>query len=167
MCRPPAKQQLSWWHSCCCLRGVPISEQKPRNPIWQCTLLHLFQALLKNLIANEVVDDRGCTSIHLECESINTRKLWPMKGPAKSRWTRAQGWVGHFQGNRGASGGVGPWLWQLSQLWTASSISWSRPGHHTNIQASLFIQWHLDDHHAALVELTHDLEVELPLDFPT
>ena len=53
----------------------------------------------------EEVEDVQTASIHLECASIATSVFFPSSGPAKSRWSRAHGLVGHFHGFSGARGG--------------------------------------------------------------
>ena len=49
----------------------------------------------------ELVEDTICASIYLECASTNTKKIFPIKGPAWSIWILDQGRVGHSQGCKG------------------------------------------------------------------
>jgi hypothetical protein len=46
----------------------------------------------------ELVEDTTCASIHFECESTNTKKIFPIKDPAWSMWILDQGRVGHSHG---------------------------------------------------------------------
>ena len=53
----------------------------------------------------ELVEDTMCASIHFECASTNTKKIFPIKGPAWSTWILDQGRVGHSQGCKGVGAG--------------------------------------------------------------
>ena len=88
----------------------------------------------------EEVEDVQTASIHLECASIATSMFFPSSGPAKSRWSRAHGLVGHFHGFSGASGGDYCVCWHSGQSLTDFSISAEIPGHQTYILASDFIR---------------------------
>ena len=76
---------------------------------------------------------------HLECASVTTRIIFPMKGPKKSTWTRSQGCDGQDHTWRSASAGAFQCCWQASQPFTVFSICLSMPGHQRMSRAACFI----------------------------
>ena len=55
-------------------------------------------------VARVVVDTIGKTSGHFEWASKTTSSIFPLTGPAKSKWIRCHGWIGHSHGCSGANG---------------------------------------------------------------
>ena len=58
------------------------------------------------IVLPAVVDVISIISVQFEKVSTAIRKFLFIKGPAKSRWTLAQGWDGQIQGCRGADVGI-------------------------------------------------------------
>ena len=54
--------------------------------------------LILSMVTLEVAEFTQWISIHLECASVISKNIFPMKGPAKSTCTRDQGRPGHSQG---------------------------------------------------------------------
>ena len=103
------------------------------KPNWAKIVLRRWMAVCAIIVGI------GWSSNHLECASITTKNIWPLKGPVKSMWRCDHDWLGHFQGISGANCGLGHKFWHSWQPLTFCSMSWSNTDHQTNIHASLFI----------------------------
>ena len=137
--RNPRRQKPHWWSSMICPCRTEYQATAVCSILWQgyfrCKKFLNSQlikvgplsdttlsskpnwtkiALRCWMIACVVIVGIGWTSNHLECASIITRNIWPLKGPAKSKWKHANGQLGHFQGIRGATGGLG---WEFRHSW--------------------------------------------------
>ena len=150
------------------VKDGPVSERIFLGNLWFANAILSF-----SMVFAEVIDFIICTSIHLECESMITRNMWPRIGPEKSKWTRLHGWVVHSHGWRGASGGTPRTSWQISHDWTNSSIALSIPGHHTYDLAKAFIllvPWCIvcssrntfDWHRSGMIILRHPCNTDNP-----
>ena len=80
-----------------------------------------------------------CASIHFECASTRTKKVFPMKGPVWSMCILCQGQFALSQGCSGAVAGDFCVNWHGSQSCTFLSMSASMLGHNTILLAILFI----------------------------
>ena len=84
-----------------------------------------------------VIDFIMWTSIYLEWALTDMRNVCLMNGPAKSKCSQLNGWVGH---NQGATGDEGHDSWQTMKVFIMVSISLSiLNAKHVSNQSLLFI----------------------------